>query len=131
MSDILDPSILLSSLSNVLPPSCTLLSPQDAIVSLIHSCMNALSFRLVGIDEANSITASENVLPEDWNKHSPANYTLRYKHEQSSMEYVFKIGKLGSQTVINAIATEVCSHVDNFRINSNSSFRAIKLPLLI
>ena len=34
-------------------------------------------------------------------------YTLRYKHEQSSMEFVIKVSKLGGRTVINAIAVEV------------------------
>lgn len=113
MSDILDPSAVLSSLPTILPPSCTLQSPQDAIVSLIHACMNVLSFRLVGIDDAISFTTSSNTLPEGWNKQGPANYTLRYKHEQSSMEFLLKIIKMGPITVINAIAIEVGLRADN------------------
>ena len=109
MPDILDPSALLSSLPNLLPPSCTLKSPQDGIVSLVHSVMIALSFRIVGADDTDSITTyANNVLPEHWNSHSPGNYTLRYKHEQSSLQFVVKVTKLAARTIINAIAIEVC-----------------------
>lgn len=109
MSDVLDPSALLPSLSSLLPPACTLKSPQDAIVSLIHSVMNALSFRLVGVDDTDSITTyTNNILPEHWNAHGPGNYTLRYKHEQSSLEFVVKVTKLAARTILNAIAVEVC-----------------------
>ena len=85
MPDILDPSALLSSLPSLLPAACTLKSPQDAIVGLIHSVMTTLLFRVVGVDDTDSITTfANNLLPEQWNAHGPGNYTLRYKHEQSS-----------------------------------------------
>ncbi|GJJ07317.1 hypothetical protein Clacol_001518 [Clathrus columnatus] len=105
MSDVLDPTTLLISLPTILPQPCTLLSPQDAIVALIHSCMNALSFRLIGIDDTDSVTLS-NTLPENWNENGPSNYTLRYKHEQSAMQFLLKTVKLGPRTAINAIAIE-------------------------
>lgn len=109
MPDILDPSALLSSLPSLLPTACTLKSPQDAIASLIHSTMNALSFRVVGVDDTDSITSyANNVLPEHWNAHGPGNYTFRYRHEQSSLEFVVKVSKLAARTMINAIAVEVC-----------------------
>ena len=109
MPDILDPSALLSALPSLLPTSCTLNSPQDAIVSLIHSTMNALSFRLVGVDDSESITSyTDNVLPETWISHGPGHYTLRYKHEQSSLMFVVKVSKLAARTMVNAIAVEVC-----------------------
>jgi len=69
--------------------------------------MVAVGFRLIGIDD--SLVARQdlnNVLPEEWSQHGPGNFTFRYKHEQSSLEFVVKVAKLGSRTVINAIALE-------------------------
>jgi len=109
MPDLLDPSALLALLPNVLPPSCTLQTPQDAIAVLVHTIMSALSFRLVGTDDATTITSfTNNVLPDNWNVYGPGNYTYRYKHEQSSLEFVVKVSKLAARTIINAIAVEVC-----------------------
>jgi proteasome inhibitor subunit 1 (PI31) len=123
MPDILDPSALLSSLPNLLPPACILQSPQDAIVSLIHSAMNALSFRIVGVDDTESITTyPNNILPEHWNAHGPGYYTLRYRHEQSSLGFVVKVTKLAARTMINAIAVEVCNML---YINLHSSEVAV------
>jgi len=47
-----------------------------------------------------------NILPEDWAKHGPGSYTLRYKHDQSSLEFLLKVSKLGNRTLFNAIALE-------------------------
>jgi len=47
-----------------------------------------------------------NILPEEWSQHGPGNYTFRYKHDQSSLEFVVKVAKLGSRTLLNAIALE-------------------------
>lgn len=109
MPNILDPSALLALLPNVLPPSCTLKTPQDAIAILVHTVMSALSFRLVGSDDASTVTSfANNVVPDNWNVHGPGNYTFRYRHEQSSLEFVVKVSKLAARTIINAIAVEVC-----------------------
>ena len=114
MSNILDPFSLLSSLPNLLPKSKPILSsPQDGLTSLIHSVMSALAFRLVAIDESStSGTFENNVLPDDWNKDGPGHYTLRYRHEQSSLEFIVKVLKLGNRTLINAIATEASRSID-------------------
>ncbi|KIJ37369.1 hypothetical protein M422DRAFT_50439 [Sphaerobolus stellatus SS14] len=107
MTDILDPSALLSRLPSLISQGGTLKSPQDGLVALVHTAMVALSFRLVGLDDLGTVNSYENnVLPETWNAHGPGNYTLRYKHEQSSLEFILKISKLGTRTVINAIAAE-------------------------
>ncbi|GBE79754.1 hypothetical protein SCP_0209550 [Sparassis crispa] len=105
---ILDPSALISALPKVLPPTKQRLeSPQDAIAALIHTAMITLGFRLVAVDDispARSILNS--VLPEEWNQHGPGNYTFRYRHEQSSLEFVLKVVRLGSRTLINSVAIE-------------------------
>ncbi|TRM67935.1 PI31 proteasome regulator N-terminal-domain-containing protein [Schizophyllum amplum] len=105
--DILVASALLVSVSALLPEPKRLECPQDAIAALIHAAFTTLSFRLVGVDDTSSTTTYEgNVLPEGWNRNGPGHYTLRYRHEQSSMQFVIKVSKLGGRTVINAIAVE-------------------------
>lgn len=107
-SSILDPSVLIAKLPKLLPTQDkTLKSPQDGLAALIHAAMDVLGFRLVGVDDSSSQTSYEgNVLPEGWNAHGPGHYTFRYKHEQSSLEFVLKLAKLGTRFTINAIAVE-------------------------
>ncbi|VDB97012.1 unnamed protein product [Peniophora sp. CBMAI 1063] len=104
--DILDPSALLQSLPSLLPENKQLGSQYDAIAVLLHTAMIALGFRLIAVDDSSSATSYDNnVLPSQWNSHAP-NYTFRYRHEQSSLEFVLKLAKLGKRTIINAIAVE-------------------------
>ncbi|KAG5340980.1 hypothetical protein C0989_012354 [Termitomyces sp. Mn162] len=107
-TDILDPAALISLLPTLLPVSSKILtSPQDAIAALLHSIFSAVAFRLIGIDESSSSASIENnVLPQGWNKDGPGHYTLKYKHDQSSLEFVLKVSKLGGRTLINSIAIE-------------------------
>lgn len=108
-SSILDPSVLTARLPKLLPKeNQELKSPQDGLVALIHTALTVLGFRLVGIDDSSSQGIYEdNVLPEGWNAHGPGHYALRYKHEQSSLEFVLKLAKLGTRFTTNAIAVEV------------------------
>jgi proteasome inhibitor subunit 1 (PI31) len=107
--DILDPSALITPLLNLLPSNKKRLeSQQDAIAALIHSAFHALSFRLIAVDDSSpASTTAIDTLPEAWNTDGPGNYTLRYRHEQSSLEFIVKVVKLGSRTLINAIAVGV------------------------
>ena len=111
--DILDPSALIVPLLNLLPSNKKRLeSQQDAITALIHSAFNALSFRLISVDDSTpESTTLNSILPEAWNANGPGNYTLRYRHEQSSLEFIIKVVKLGNRTLINAIAVEVRDHI--------------------
>ncbi|KAI0693556.1 PI31 proteasome regulator N-terminal-domain-containing protein [Cytidiella melzeri] len=108
MSNILDPSALLSKIPSLLPAEKQeFQSSHDGLAALVHSTMTALGFRLVGVeDNATTRTFENNVLPPEWNSHGPGSYTFRYKHEQSSFEFVLKVSKLGTRTMINAIAIE-------------------------
>lgn len=108
-SDLLDPSAILSLLPTLLPPSPKeLKSPQDGLTALLHTAMSSLGFRLIAIDDTAPATSfPENILPNEWNKSGPGNYTMRYRHDQSSLEFVLKLTKLGGRTLINAIAIEV------------------------
>ncbi|KAH9940600.1 PI31 proteasome regulator N-terminal-domain-containing protein [Amylocystis lapponica] len=105
-ANVLDPSALISALPNFLPPEKrTLDSPQDAIAVLIHTAMIALGFRLIAVDES-SPARTLLTFPPDYGKNGPGHYTFRYKHEQSSLEFLLKIVKLGSRTLINSVAIE-------------------------
>lgn len=108
-STILDPSVLVSKLPNVLPPSTQSLQSQvEGLAALVHAAMSVLGFRLIAVDDSSSPrTFDNNVLPDEWNQHGPGSYTFRYRHDQSSLEFLLKVLKLGTRTVINAIAVEV------------------------
>ncbi|KAF5363475.1 hypothetical protein D9756_000508 [Leucocoprinus leucothites] len=106
--NLLDPAALISLLPTLLPQSDKVLkTPHDAITSLVHAAMSALAFRLTAVDESSSSSVYENnVLPVAWNTSGPSHYTLKYRHEQSSLQFVVKVSRLGSRTLINAIALE-------------------------
>ena len=114
MANILDPSALIARLANVLPTTkLSLQSPTEGLAALAHTIMSVLSFRLIAVDDHSaSRTFENNVLPDEWNLHGPGSFTFRYKHEQSSLEFLLKVTKLGSRTVLNAIALEVRKHLD-------------------
>jgi len=79
----------------------------DGLAALLHAAMTELGFRLIAIDENSPPKPdSNNILPEDWAKNGPGNYAFRYKHDQSSLEFLLKVSKLGNRTLFNAIALE-------------------------
>ncbi|KIO12836.1 hypothetical protein M404DRAFT_993810 [Pisolithus tinctorius Marx 270] len=107
-NNILDPAALLRQLPDLLPHSNkTLTSAHDAISVLIHTAFTTLGFRLVATDDVSPARPHPNsVLPDDWNTKGLVDRTFRYKHEQSSLEFLVKVIKLGQRTLINAIAVE-------------------------
>ncbi|TBU33215.1 PI31 proteasome regulator N-terminal-domain-containing protein [Dichomitus squalens] len=107
-TNVLDASALLQTLPTILPPGKKKLeSQQDAIAALVHTVLTVLGFRLTGVDEsAPTRTFENNVFPEEWNQHGPGHYTLKYRHEQSSLDFLVKVTKLGSRTLVNSIAVE-------------------------
>jgi len=107
--DPLDPAALTGRLPSLLPEATKKLdTSQDGLTALLHTAMVELGFRLIAVDEHSPPTPDlNNILPEDWAKHGPGSYTLRYKHDQSSLEFLFKVSKLGNRTLFNAIALEV------------------------
>jgi proteasome inhibitor subunit 1 (PI31) len=106
--DILDPSAVIDRLPSLLPPSSKMLATTtDAIAALVHTAMSTVDFRLIAVDDASPAQSThKNVLFDEWNAHGPGSYTFRYRHDQSSLEFVLKLTKLGGRTLINAIAVE-------------------------
>lgn len=76
----------------------------DAVAVATHAVMIAVGFRLIGLGEDDKIdvqadAAQSPSLPEEWRASSP-NYAFRYAHDQSSMEYLLKINRMGNKAVV-------------------------------
>ena len=89
-------------------PSPQLQNPYDAIALLSHACMLAVGFRLVGLGEGSKLhtdsdSADVQALPQEWKSSSTSNYSFRYAHSQSSLEYLVNVSRLGSKVVINGL----------------------------
>ncbi|KAF2428343.1 hypothetical protein EJ08DRAFT_651114 [Tothia fuscella] len=79
----------------------------DAIALVVHAGMIAVGFKLKGLGEdhtieAHSDSSSPQPLPSEWN--SSNTYSFRYTHNQSSLEYILKVNRLGNKAVIDGIA---------------------------
>ncbi|KAG2152101.1 PI31 proteasome regulator N-terminal-domain-containing protein [Suillus cothurnatus] len=107
-NNVLDPSALVGLLLNLLPSTNkTLTSPHDGLAALVHTAFSALSFRLIAThDTSSAMEHPNNVLPDDWNTKGLVDRTFRYRHDQSGLEFVVKVIKLGQRTLISAIAVE-------------------------
>ena len=111
--NILDASALISLLPTVLPPdSKSLASQQDGLTALVHTVFIALAFRLIAVDDSTADLSDGKVLPPRWNQNGPGHYALKYRHDQSSLEFLLNVSKLGSRTLFNAIALEVRYRLD-------------------
>lgn len=83
-------------------------TPYDAIALASHAAMLAVGFRLVGLGEDHKLDMSSDTeqprsLPTEWNA-SPSSVSFRYKHTQSSMEFLLKINRMGNKAVIMGMA---------------------------
>lgn len=131
--DPLDPSAVLETLTRLLPrdassqtPSSSssaagsaLRTPQDGLAALLHAALTRLDFRLVGLAEDDRISDYEqasgetksssvqNALPpQAWSRNGPESYTLRYRHDQSSLTFLLKLLRMSSRVLIHASAVE-------------------------
>jgi len=101
----------------------------EAIALAVHAAMLAVGFRLVGLGEDERIDAEDpQSLPAVWN--ASDSYAFRYKHAQSAMEYLVKANRLGSKTVVYALAigAEKTTHFD---ITTNDYISPSNLPLTL
>lgn len=116
MSDPLSPTALRSALLSLLPAELSSLPNATAAIALLsHAIHTSLGFRLVkpaGIDEeasASNDPNTRNKLAKDWIDRSSGDdsFAFSYRHEQSSLLFEVRVGRLGGRTVINAVAVEV------------------------
>lgn len=122
MTEQLDPATLLAKLPSLLPGNKQLASSTDAVAALVHTVFTSLSFVLVGIDDDDTSKEYENNgLPEDWNDSKKGCITFRYIQEDR--EVIVKVMKMGKQTVISAVGTEVSLRFDCLhKLPSNKSY---------
>ena len=76
----------------------------DAVALASHAAMLAVGFRLIGLGEDDKIEAPADTsesprLPSKWNA-LKGSYAFRYKHSQSSIEYLLKVNSKGKKAVI-------------------------------
>jgi hypothetical protein len=76
----------------------------EAIALASHASMIAVGFRMVGLGEDHKLeTPSDrddpHELPAEWNANA-GHYSFRYKHSQSSMEYLLKANRMGNKVVV-------------------------------
>lgn len=126
--DPLSPSALASLAPRLVSPSCSLSSPVQALALLVHAIHSALSFRLVQPAPAPPTEGSDeehqqaNRLPDDW---PPPHGELkfRYRHDQSSLEFVVTVVELGDRALVAGAAVDV-----RFPLPLNSLLSSLPLP---
>ncbi|PGH17062.1 hypothetical protein AJ80_04935 [Polytolypa hystricis UAMH7299] len=103
-AQVLAPQNILEICSRSLGDGGNLNNSWEAVALLGHACMVAVDFRLIGLDEEQRIEteATSQALPREWNANST--YSFKYAHQQSSMQYLLKISRLGGNAVIFALA---------------------------
>ncbi|KAF2721583.1 hypothetical protein K431DRAFT_284731 [Polychaeton citri CBS 116435] len=101
--------IILKSLPSSTESDPQLRNPFDAFAVACHAALLAVGFRLVGLGEDHRTEVNDSAsvetpsLPVEWNA-SSGSYAFRYKHSQSSMEYLLKVTRLGNKIVAMATA---------------------------
>jgi len=130
MTDPLNANKLLRELPTRLPRSTSspLTRPTDVIAALVHTIHAALDFRLVNLPQpegqaqrveadfddnaSDTATAVENeddsavegALPVGWNGRGEDMYAFEYKHDQSSLTFRVRVGRMGGRVQIDATA---------------------------
>jgi proteasome inhibitor subunit 1 (PI31) len=115
-----------SKLNDIVQASAEVLSsPLEAVAAFSHACMIATGFRFLGFGEDHragsppnkplapnkSLTKAlvdlefdESNAQKLWTQDSPSHREFRYAHPQSSLQFVIKVSRLGTKTVIMGIA---------------------------
>ncbi|KAL8781875.1 MAG: hypothetical protein Q9213_005816 [Squamulea squamosa] len=101
----------------------------DAVALLGNTCMMTVGFRLLGLGEDHTIgihhltyslprntrndlhclletidSTDPQRLPLEWNASTTSNYAFRYAHDQSSLQFILKISRLGNKAIVNGLA---------------------------
>lgn len=106
VGNVLSADSLAGVMASALPQDASpqLKTAYDAIALASHSSMVAVGFRLIGLGDDDRLAESQSThLPQSWNASAP-NYAFRYAHNQSSMEYLLKVNRMGNKAVVLAMA---------------------------
>jgi proteasome inhibitor subunit 1 (PI31) len=119
--DVLAPS----KLKDIVQASADVLSsPLEAVAAFSHACMIATGFRFLGFGEDHRAGPSPPTISSKyvsnprlvdlefdetnaqklWTEDSPSHREFCYAHPQSSLQFVIKVSRLGTKTVIMGIA---------------------------
>jgi len=79
-------------------------SKHDALFLLLHAMMESSGFKLVGLGESDNLIENKQIPPE-WNL-SQDSWAFRYRHFKSSMTFLLKALRLGSQLLVHALSVE-------------------------
>jgi proteasome inhibitor subunit 1 (PI31) len=126
MPDPLDVNHILELLPTLLPRSTSSPLPHttDALAALAHTIHTALHFRLIppastqgtesegqeqtqhDFDDGASetTTAVDGRLWTGWNHRAEDSYSFEYMHEQSSLTFRLRVGRMGDRVQIDAMA---------------------------
>jgi proteasome inhibitor subunit 1 (PI31) len=133
MPDPLEANHILELLPTLLPRSTSSPLPHttDALAALVHTIHTALAFRLIrptneeasepagevqhDFDDGASETTTavdqdeaegdvEGRLWTGWNHRAEDSYSFEYKHQQSSMTFRLRVGRMGGRVQIDAMA---------------------------
>ncbi|GAA6017731.1 hypothetical protein JCM10207_000478 [Rhodosporidiobolus poonsookiae] len=108
-----DTTALIEQSKQLVSLSSSLSSPTQVLALLVHSIHSALSFRLVSPQPASASSgdggaanqAHPNRLPDEWPQ-SGAELKFKYKHDQSSLEYVVSVIELGGKALVAGAAVD-------------------------
>ncbi|GAA5972883.1 hypothetical protein JCM11641_003987 [Rhodosporidiobolus odoratus] len=115
-SNALSPDSLLQLAQQLVSSSTSLSTPTQVLALLIHAIHSALSFRLITPEPASS-TPTElsqasgetaphpNTLPQGWPT-KDGELKFKYKHDQSSLEYVVSVVQLGDRALVAGVAVQ-------------------------
>jgi hypothetical protein len=69
-------------------------------------------------------------LADDWNAHGEGSYVLEYKHEQSSMEFMIRVGRMGGLVQVDAMAAVRLSSLSDLTRHRGDIWQAQKTSVL-
>lgn len=110
MTTPLSPAGLCTIIRKTVDPEVGLKNEYDGLATLVNACMLSTDFKFVGLGEDGKIDSAISaeslaILPADWNASTSSSYAFRYTHQQSSMEFIMRITRLGKKTMIMGLAT--------------------------
>ncbi|BGP43576.1 hypothetical protein JCM10449v2_007617 [Rhodotorula kratochvilovae] len=123
--DPLAPDALLALARRLVAPDASLSTPAQALALVVHALHSALGFRLVqpapteGADPPNR-------LPDDW-PHPQGELKFRYKHDQSSLEFVISVVNLGDRLLVAGAAVDNPQRSSTFDLLQSDYFSPTSL----
>lgn len=141
MANPLLPDKLAPLLIELLPVNAVLSNPASAIAALAHATHTSLGFRLTkpapqannAGEEAQNELSQRNKLAGTWFERcsEDESFAISYRHEQSSLLFELRIGRLGGRIVVNAVAVEVKDHFVEIRLQHVAYASAELWPMLV